>query len=190
MTVNYGVEIIPMPWEIISSLPRDESWKEIIDHCFEHDPLPWRKNGMLGCPAVDNPRRVHFGTDHCYTYDQDIRSARVPGAHGPAAFWGYLGVALYQGRVFSSAGERLPDTEEAGGSTPLTPTSFQGMNGSMPRKTLRHTRVRLPSSPQAGAERLSSRCYPQVSASSTHSPTDRASDYGSENVGSIPAGCT
>ena len=43
MTVPYGVEIIPMPWEIVPSLPHDESWKEIADHCFEHIELPWHK---------------------------------------------------------------------------------------------------------------------------------------------------
>lgn len=46
MQVIIGVEIIPMPWESVPSLPHDESWKEIIDHCLDHDPLPWcRKQG-------------------------------------------------------------------------------------------------------------------------------------------------
>jgi hypothetical protein len=122
-----GVEIIPMPWESVSCLPHDESWTEIIEHCFTNDPLPWCKKeedelhdtsaGTLGADSGIHPGNADHGTR-----DKDFRAPGLPGNNGGMAVRSNLRAGLYSYRVFSSAGERLPDTEEAGGSTPLTPT--------------------------------------------------------------------
>ena len=36
-------EIIPLPADVVTGIPRDESWREIMDHCLDHDPLPWSR---------------------------------------------------------------------------------------------------------------------------------------------------